>query len=269
MKNIAVFTSDGGAKGAELVRIFNSGERFRVVLAVSDSADIPLAPGYATGGVECIVRPTGFNEWDSGELLDILKERKVDILLLDGLSGALPEPLAAAYPDAVASLDGCASAEAPRMVMDRFPDNEMYAAERRWADTLGLKFDPSAVTPPPVPPVAQVPPVAPEPAAAPVPPVSPEPASFRQPARPAPAPFETREPMPPTYMLWAILSTICCCFPAGIVALFFSMSVSSKYYAGDIERAKRNSRMTEIWIIVSVVLGLIGGALYFPMLLML
>lgn len=263
MKNIAVFTSDGGAKGAELVRIFNSGERFRVVLAVSDSAYIPLADGYASAGVECIVRPAGIREEDSAELLDILRDRKVDILLLDGLSGALPEPLAAAYPDAVASLDGCASAEAPRMVMDRFPDDEMYAAERRWADTLGLKFDPSAVTPPPVPPVA------PEPAAAPVPPVSPEPASFRQPARPAPAPFETREPMPPTYMLWAILSTICCCFPAGIVALFFSMSVSSKYYAGDIERARRNSRMTEIWIIVSVVLGLIGGALYFPMLLML
>ena len=263
MKNIAVFTSDGGAKGAELVRIFNSGERFRVVLAVSDSADIPLADGYASAGVECIVRPAGIREEDSAELLDILRDRKVDILLLDGLSGALPEPLAAAYPDAVASLDGCASAEAPRMVMDRFPDDEMYAAERRWADTLGLKFDPSAVTPPPVPPVTPEAPVPP------VPPASAEPTSFHRHVRPAPAPYETREPMPPTYMLWAILSTICCCFPAGIVALFFSMSVSSRYYAGDIERAQRNSRMTEIWIIVSVVLGLIGGALYFPMLLML
>lgn len=266
MKNIAVFTSDGGAKGAELVRIFNSGERFRVVLAVSDSAYIPLAPGYVAGGVECMVRPAGFHEGDSGELLDILKERKVDIILLDGLSSALPERLAAAYPDAVVSLDGCGATEAPRMVMDRFPDDDMYAAERRWADTLGLKFDPSAVTPPPVPPAA---PVTPEPPAAPVPPASPEPAPFRKTPRTAPAPFENKEPMPPTYMLWAILSTICCCFPAGIVALFFSMSVSSRYYAGDIERAQRNSRMTEIWIIVSVVLGLIGGALYFPMLLML
>lgn len=266
MKNIAVLTSDGGAKGAELVRIFNSGERFRVVLAVSDSADIPLAPGYALGGVECIVRPAGFHEGDSGELLDILKDRKVDIILLDGLSGTLPERLAAAYPDDAASLDGCGATEAARMVMDRFPDDDIYAAERRWADTLGLKFDPTALTPPPVPPVA---PAAPEPPAATVPPASPETASFRRHVRPAPAPCETREPMPPTYMLWAILSTICCCFPAGIVALFFSMSVSSRYYAGDIERAKRNSRMTEIWIIVSVVVGLIGGALYFPMLLML
>lgn len=263
MKNIAVFTSDGGAKGAELVRIFNSGERFRVVLAVSDSADVPLAPGYAAGGVECMVRRDGLNEGDSGELLDILKDRKVDIILLDGLSGALPERLAAAYPDVVVSLDGCGATEAARMVMDRFPDDDMYAAERRWADTLGLKFDPSAVTPPPVPPVTPEAPVPP------VPPASAEPTSFHRHVPPAPAPYETREPMPPTYMLWAILSTICCCFPAGIVALFFSMSVSSRYYAGDIERARRNSRMTEIWIIVSVVLGLIGGALYFPMLLML
>ena len=40
---------------------------------------------------------------------------------------------------------------AARMVMDRFPEDDRYAAERRWADTLGLKFDLSAVTPPPVP----------------------------------------------------------------------------------------------------------------------
>ena len=266
MKNIAIFTSGNGAKGAELVRIFNSGERFRVVLAVSDSVETPPAAEYAQSGVECVIRHEGIREEGSAEILDILRNHKVDIILLDGLSGALPESLAAAYPDAVLSLDGCGAMAAARMVMDRFPEDDRYAAERRWADTLGLKFDPSAVTPPPVPHPSPEPPAFPT-DETPKPPATARP--VRQPVRPAPAPYEKREPMPPTYMLWAILSTLCCCLPGGIIALFFRMSVSSRYYAGDIERARRNSRMTEIWIIASVVLGLIGGALYFPLMLIL
>ena len=123
MKNIAIFTSGNGAKGAELVRIFNSGERFRVVLAVSDSVETPPAAEYAQSGVECVIRHEGIREEGSAEILDILRNHKVDIILLDGLSGALPESLAAAYPDAVLSLDGCGAMAAARMVMDRFPED--------------------------------------------------------------------------------------------------------------------------------------------------
>lgn len=73
------------------------------------------------------------------------------------------------------------------------------------------------------------------------------------------------EPMPPTYTIWAILATICCCLPAGIIALVFSASVSTKYYARDYEGARKASERTEMWIIASIVLGVISNILYLPL----
>ena len=71
--------------------------------------------------------------------------------------------------------------------------------------------------------------------------------------------------MPPTFMIWAILSTICCCLPAGVVAIIFSSQVSSKYFARDYEGARKASERTEMWIIASIVLGIIVNALYMPL----
>lgn len=71
-------------------------------------------------------------------------------------------------------------------------------------------------------------------------------------------------PMPPTFMVWAIISTICCCLPAGVAAIFFAAQVSSKYYARDYEGAKRASERAEIWIIASIVLGIVGNVLSIP-----
>ena len=72
------------------------------------------------------------------------------------------------------------------------------------------------------------------------------------------------QPMPSTYLIWSILATVLCCFLPGIVAIVFSSQVSNKYFNGDIEGAKRASRMAEIWIIVSVVLGVVLSTLYIP-----
>ena len=73
------------------------------------------------------------------------------------------------------------------------------------------------------------------------------------------------EPMPPTWLAWSVVMTILCCFVPGVVAIFQSAKVSSKYYAGDIEGAKRASRNAEIWIIISFVLGVISNTLYIPL----
>ncbi|MCH5233846.1 MAG: CD225/dispanin family protein [Muribaculaceae bacterium] len=75
------------------------------------------------------------------------------------------------------------------------------------------------------------------------------------------------EPMPSTYLIWSILVTVFCCFIPGIIAIIFSSMVSSKYYAGDIEGSRRASRQAEIWIIVSVVLGVLAATLYLPFML--
>lgn len=120
------------------------------------------------------------------------------------------------------------------------------SVDEEWAETLGLEIKSGQQTPPPViPPVPQ--------GSAPVPP----------PVEPPRVP-EWREPMPPTYMLWAILSTLCCCIIPGVVAIYFSAMVSSRYYQRDYEGARRASRKAEIWIIASIVLGVVSAALYFP-----
>lgn len=86
--------------------------------------------------------------------------------------------------------------------------------------------------------------------------------------RPAPPQGSEPEPMPDTYLIWAVLATVLCCMIPGIVAIVFSSSVSSRYYAGDIEGAKRASKRAQIWIIVSVVTGIIWASLYLPLMLL-
>lgn len=72
------------------------------------------------------------------------------------------------------------------------------------------------------------------------------------------------EPMPSTWLVWSVVCTILCCFIPGVIAIIQSARVSSRYYAGDIEGAKRASHNAEIWIIVSFVLGVLSSTLYLP-----
>ncbi|MBD5240848.1 MAG: DUF4339 domain-containing protein [Barnesiella sp.] len=66
------------------------------------------------------------------------------------------------------------------------------------------------------------------------------------------------EPMPPTYLVWSILTMLFCCVPSGIVAIIYSSKVSSRFNSGDYGGAKKASDTAAIWILVTVVLGLIS-----------
>lgn len=65
-------------------------------------------------------------------------------------------------------------------------------------------------------------------------------------------------PMPPTYLVWSIIVTLLCCVPCGIAAIYFSAQVSSRYESGDLDGAVRASERAQLWIILSIVLGLIA-----------
>ena len=75
--------------------------------------------------------------------------------------------------------------------------------------------------------------------------------------------------MPKSYLAWAVVMTVLCCLPAGVVAIVFSSQVTSKYYAGDFEGARKASDRAQIWIIVSFVLGIMANTLYLPLSLLL
>ena len=70
-------------------------------------------------------------------------------------------------------------------------------------------------------------------------------------------PEQTTEPCPPTNLVWAIITTLLCCLPAGIVAIIYALKVTNKYREGDIEGAKRASETGAWWCIASIILGIL------------
>ncbi len=151
---------------------------------------------------------------------------------------------------------------------------------REWAESLGVAYDPTKL--PPSYPGATAPQRPPQQPAAPQHmqgggygpdgnhiPASSD-ADYRRTRTGAPAAPQTQgdEKMPPAYLVWSVVMTVLCCLPAGVVAIIFSSQVSSKFYAGDFEGAKRASERAQIWIIVSFVLGVLGNTLYLPLMLL-
>lgn len=61
---------------------------------------------------------------------------------------------------------------------------------------------------------------------------------------------------PDNYLVWAILSTIFCCLPFGIVAIVFSAQVDGAWESGDHARAQSLSQKAKTWTMVSAGLGL-------------
>lgn len=67
----------------------------------------------------------------------------------------------------------------------------------------------------------------------------------------------------PNHLVWAILSTLFCCLPLGIVSIIHAAKVDGLVAAGDIQGAQDASDKAKKWAIISagVLIGL--GVLYF------
>lgn len=74
---------------------------------------------------------------------------------------------------------------------------------------------------------------------------------------------QNTQPKPPNYLALAIISTILCCLPLGIVSIVFSTQVNSKYAAGDYEGAEKASKNAKLFWILAAVIGLVVGIIYF------
>ncbi|MCX5711380.1 MAG: CD225/dispanin family protein [Candidatus Omnitrophica bacterium] len=59
------------------------------------------------------------------------------------------------------------------------------------------------------------------------------------------------------YLIPAILTTLCCCVPFGIVAIIYSAQVNSKIAASDADGAIASSRKAKIWCWVALITGII------------
>lgn len=61
----------------------------------------------------------------------------------------------------------------------------------------------------------------------------------------------------PNYLVWAIVVTLLCFLPTGIVAIVYASQVGSKLAAGDIAGARESSNKAKMWTIVSAVIGVV------------
>ena len=66
-----------------------------------------------------------------------------------------------------------------------------------------------------------------------------------------------QQPCPPTNLVWAIIATILCCIPLGIVAIYYANKVSRSYYEGNLAAAERYSEVGAWWCIGAIVAGIV------------
>ena len=67
----------------------------------------------------------------------------------------------------------------------------------------------------------------------------------------------TPEAESPTNLVWAVIATVMCCQITGVIAIVYGAMTSSANSAGNYEKARRYSDIAQIWVMVSIVLGLI------------
>lgn len=264
MKNIAIFVSGDGAAAERIVKLFNEGNRVHTSLVVVDESSASLLERLKDEDIKIL--KVSEEDWvtRSKEVAELMKEKEIKLLVLDNFSLVIPDEIMEVVEGDMIKVT---SAElAPREVVtaleadlrkpveeikEEVEEEQNPTPESEWADALKIQFTPPKIptTPPEVP--------------------NPEPVQTQSFWRPEsfnrkPEISSPNEPMPSTYLIWSILATVFCCFIPGVIAIIFSSMVSSKYYQGDIEGSRRASRMAEIWIIVSVVLGVVAATLYLP-----
>ncbi len=67
---------------------------------------------------------------------------------------------------------------------------------------------------------------------------------------------------PPNNLVWAILSTLLCCLPLGIVSIVYAAQVNGKWSAGDYQGAQESSDKARKFAIWSAIAGVIVLILY-------
>jgi len=65
----------------------------------------------------------------------------------------------------------------------------------------------------------------------------------------------------PNHLVKAIISTICCCIPFGIVAIVFAAQVNGKLDSGDYAGAQKASQQANMWGNIAIGVGIVVNIL--------
>jgi Interferon-induced transmembrane protein len=74
--------------------------------------------------------------------------------------------------------------------------------------------------------------------------------------------MENKPPRPSSYLALAIVSTILCCLPLGIVSIIYATKVNSAYEDGNYDQALSASKNAKTWGLVSVGIAFLGWIIY-------
>lgn len=69
----------------------------------------------------------------------------------------------------------------------------------------------------------------------------------------------------PSHMVWAILTTLFCCLPFGIVSIVFAAKVDGLQAAGNIAAAQEASNKAKLWAMIAAGSGVVAGILWFAL----
>ncbi|KAA1251276.1 CD225/dispanin family protein [Mycobacterium simiae] len=81
-----------------------------------------------------------------------------------------------------------------------------------------------------------------------------------QPGWPAAQPGYAQEP--DNYLVWAILATVLCCLPFGIVSIVYSTKVSGLWAQGRYAEAQAASANAKKWAIISAIVGAVLAVIF-------
>ncbi len=71
------------------------------------------------------------------------------------------------------------------------------------------------------------------------------------------------QPKPDNYLVWSILTTICCCLPFGIVAIVYSSKVNTLYNSQQYSAAVEAANNAKKWCLISLITGIAIDIIYF------
>src|SRR5262249_37525371 len=77
----------------------------------------------------------------------------------------------------------------------------------------------------------------------------------QQPGWPAQQPGWQSQQEPNNYLVWAILCTVLCCLPFGIVSLVYSTKVSGLWSQGRYAEAQAAADSAKKWVIIGAIAG--------------
>ncbi|WP_295961364.1 CD225/dispanin family protein [uncultured Xanthomonas sp.] len=74
--------------------------------------------------------------------------------------------------------------------------------------------------------------------------------------------MNTTAPQVSNNLVWAILTTLFCCLPLGIVSIVYASQVNTKLAAGDVAGARDSSDKAKKWAIYSAATSVVLIVLY-------